>query len=552
MIGSALRRADIWTWTLGLTFVIVTVLLIWPLSNVFLASFTDNKTDEFTLANYTRILGKPYYLRGLGNSLIVGVGGMLGAILLGVPLAFLTTRFNIKGRALISTLAVLALVSPPFIGAYAWIMMLGNNGWMRAGFEAVGIPLPSIYGYFGILLVMSLKFYPFVFLMTASALGSINRSAEEAAESLGCGAWRRFVTITLPLVFPAVTSGALLAFVLALADFGTPSIVGGDVRVLSTMAYNLFTSEMGGNPGLASTVSIILIVISLSVVTIQRRAVGKRVVAGALVNRPNRREIKGFRRLLAHLFCYAIVTASSLPSLVVAYTSFRNTSGPVFQPGFGLDSYRRIINEVPEIIANSFLFSGAAVILIVIVGTAIGYMLTRRENVLTGLLDGTLMIPYIVPGVVLGLGFVVTFNVPPLQMTGSAIIIILIIFIRRLPYAVRSSAAILKQVKGSIEEAAISLGAPPGRAFLHVTLPLMLPGIIAGALMSFITAINELSSTLVLYVGRTMTMPVRIYLSVLDGEFGTAAALSTILLVTSGIAVFLVFRFSGKDGQAFI
>ncbi|MEZ5824317.1 MAG: ABC transporter permease subunit [Geminicoccaceae bacterium] len=107
-------------------------------------------------------------------------------------------------------------------------------------------------------------------------------------------------------------------------------------------------------------------------------------------------------------------------------------------------------------------------------------------------------------------------------------------------------------MKGSIEEAAISLGAPPGRAFLHVTLPLMLPGIVAGALMSFITAINELSSTLVLYVGRTMTMPVRIYLSVLDGEFGTAAALSTILLVTSGIAVFLVFRLSGKDEQAFV
>lgn len=171
---------------------------------------------------------------------------------------------------------------------------------------------------------------------------------------------------------------------------------------------------------------------------------------------------------------------------------------------------------------------------------------------MTNLLDGTLMIPDIVPGVVLGLGFVVTFNVLPLQMTGTAIIIILIIFIRRLPYAVRSSAAIPKQVKVSIEEAAISLGAAPGRAFLHATLPLMLPGIIAGALMSFITAINELSSTLVFYVGRTMTMPVRIYLSVLDGEFGTAAALSTILLVTSGVAVFPVFNLSGKDERAFI
>jgi iron(III) transport system permease protein len=174
--------------------------------------------------------------------------------------------------------------------------------------------------------------------------------------------------------------------------------------------------------------------------------------------------------------------------------------------------------------------------------TLVGYLLARRETAVTGALDGTLMIPYIVPGVVVGLGFVVTFDQPPLLLTGSALIIVLILFIRRLPYAVRSIASILRQVKGSIEEAAISLGAPPGRAFLKVTLPLMLPGIVAGALLSFITAINEPSSTLVLYVGRTMTMPVRIHLSVLDGEFGTAAALSTILLPTTGIAVFVVFE----------
>jgi iron(III) transport system permease protein len=117
---------------------------------------------------------------------------------------------------------------------------------------------------------------------------------------------------------------------------------------------------------------------------------------------------------------------------------------------------------------------------------------------------------------------------------------------------VRSSASILKQIRGSIEEAAVSLGASPARAFAKITLPLMLPGIVAGALMSFITAINELSSSLILYVGRTMTMPVRIYLSVLDGEFGTAAALSTILLVASGVAVYVVYWVSGRTESAFV
>jgi iron(III) transport system permease protein len=224
----------------------------------------------------------------------------------------------------------------------------------------------------------------------------------------------------------------------------------------------------------------------------------------------------------------------------------------VFQPGFGLDSYTRVLHDVPHVIANSFSYSIVSVALIVALGTVIGYVLARRDSPVAGTLDSALMIPYIVPGVVMGVGFVVTFNVPPLQITGTATVIVLMLMIRRLPYAVRSSASILKQIKGSIEEAAISLGASPGQAFLRITVPLMLPGIVAGALMSFITAINELSSSLILYVGRTMTMPVRIYLSVLDGEFGPAAALSTILLVTSGAAVYAVFRITGRKESAFV
>ena len=545
-------RPDFWSGVLVVALAVVAVLMVWPLYNIFSASVIDNRSGALTVANFAQILGRPAYQGALINSLIVGVGGMLGATLLGVPLAMLTTRFVIKGRDLLATLAVLALVSPPFIGAYAWIMMLGSNGWMRALLADIGIELPPIYGMFGILLVFSLKFYPFVFLLTASGLGAISPSVEEAAESLGAGPWRRFFKVTLPLVFPAVSSGALLAFVLSIADFGTPSIVGGKVRLLATTAFDLFTAELGGNPGLASATSVVLIAVSMAVVVLQRWAVRRRDIAGSLIRRPSPQRLGPIISAAAHFVCYAIVVAGSLPSLVVIYTSFRKTSGPVFHPGFSLDSYARILGEVPHVIVNSFAFSTGAVLLIVILGTLIGYILARRETLAAGALDSVLLVPYIVPGVVMGLAFVVTFNVPPLQITGTAAIIILMLFIRRLPYAVRSSAAILKQIKGSIEEAAISLGARPGRAFLKVTLPLMLPGVIAGALMGFITAINELSSSLILYVGRTMTMPVRIYLSVLDGQFGTASALATILLAATGLAVFVVFRISDRKESVFV
>ena len=545
-------RFNFWTLVMLLAFAVLLLLLFWPLAAIFTASFLDNTTREPTLANYAKVLGQSYFREALGNSLIVGVGGMLGAMLLGIPLAALTTRYVIVGRDFLATLAVLALVSPPFIGAYAWIMMLGRNGFVRAWVEQVGVELPSIYGYFGIILVFSLKFYPFVFLLASSSLRTINPSVEEAAEGLGAGPWRRFLSVTLPLVFPAISAGALLTFVLSVADFGTPSIVGGKVRVLATTAYNLFTSEMGGNPGLASATSVVLIVLSLAVVVVQRWTVRRRNVAGALIRKPVPRQLNPLASAAAHVICYAIVLASSLPSLVVLWTSFRKTSGPVFKDGYGLDSYTRILREVPQVIGNSFVYSLVSVVMIVLLGTLIGYLVARRETKVAGLLDSALFIPYIVPGVVLGLAFVVTFNVPPIEITGTATIIVLMLFIRRLPYTVRSSASILKQIRGSIEEAAVSLGASPARAFRRITLPLMLPGIVAGALMSFITAINELSSSLILYVGRTMTMPVRIYLSVLDGEFGTAAALSTILLVASGLAVYAVFWVSGRNESAFV
>ena len=543
---------NIWTIVIFLAFVIVGLLLIFPLYNIFVASFLDNETGVFTLQNYTNILGRRYYRTAIYNSVIVGLSSMVGALIIGIPLAFFTSRYNIKGKSLISTLAILALVSPPFIGAYAWITMLGSNGWLRLGLESMGISMPTIYGPLGIILVFSLKFYPFVFLLTAGAIRTINVSLEEAAESLGCRPFSKFMRVTLPIIFPAVSTGALLAFVLSLADFGTPSIIGRNFRVLSTLAYNLFTSEMGGNPGLASTVSILLILVSLIFVYIQRRLIRKKDYGSDMLRRPEVKQLSRVSSIPVHALCYLIVFLSSLPSLVVIYNSFRKTSGPVFKSGFGLDSYRRIINDVPDAIFNSFVFSISAVLMIVALGTLIGYTVARKPSILTGFLDSLLMIPYIVPGVVLGLGFIVSFNSKPVVLVGTATIIILVIFVRRLPYSVRSSVSILKQISLGVEEAAISLGASPAKAFLKVTLPLMMPGVFAGAMMAFITAINELSSSIILYVGGTVTMPVRIYLSVLDGEFGTAAALSSILLAATGVAVFAIIHISESDEGVFL
>ncbi len=416
----------------------------------------------------------------------------------------------------------------------------------------LGVTLPTIYGAFGIILVFSLKFFPFVYLMTESALRNVNRSFEEAAENLGCTPLQRFFKVTLPLVFPAISSGAILCFVLSIADFGTPSIIGRDFRTLSTLAYNQYTSEMGGTPTMAVSISMLMIVISMMAVMLQRHLIGKRRYAGSLTSRAVQEPIRGAYSAAVHTLCYGVIALATLPIAVVIYTSFLQTQGPVFSGGFGLNSYARVINEVPDVVLNTFSFSLIATLLITLVGGLMSYIIVRRESRWAGFLDSVLMVPYVVPGVVMAIGFLLTFNKPPLDLVGTAAIIVLILFIRRLPYGVRATSAVLRQIKPSIEEAAIGLGASPAKAFFTVTVPLMLPGIVAGAMMSFITAINELSSTLLLYTARTTTMPVKVYSAVLDGEFGIAAALSTLLLLSSGLCVYVVLRFSQAKESAFV
>lgn len=545
-------RFDFWTVVTILGFVLVILLLFIPLYGIFKSSFIDKVSGKFSFSNYREFLSNPYYTGAILNSLVVSFGGTIGALLFGIPLAFLTARFKIRGKTIIATLAVLSLLSPPFIGAYSWIIMLGRNGFLRNILLTMGISLPTIYGPFGIILVYTLQYYPFVFLLTSGALGTVDRSLEEAAENLGARGFERFFKVTLPLVLPSVSAGALIAFMMSLANFGTPMIIGRNFRVLPTMAYNLFTSEVGENPGLASTVSILLILVSTLVLFFQRYTVSRRKYASTLINKPVVKRLHGFQSFGAHLVSYLIVGISTLPLTVVMVYSFRKTSGPVFQKGFGLQSYQKVLHDVPRTITNSAVYSIIAVILIVIVGTLIGYVLSRKRNIASKLLDPLLMIPYIVPGTVLGIGFIVAFNRKPIYLVGTAAIIILSYFIRRLPYSVRSSASILKQIDPALEEAGINLGSPPGRTFRKVTLPLMLPGILSGAIMSWVTAVNELSASIVLYVGRTMTMPVRIYLSVLDGLFGTASALAAFLLVATGVALFIVNKFMGLGKESVV
>ena len=538
-----------WTAVPILAWVILAVFLVIPLGAV-LGSSLRGEGGGFSLENWERLFSSRRYYTAFVNTLIVGAGGLLGALLLGAVMAFCLSRLRIRGARLLSMLAILALVSPPFIGAYSWIVLFGSAGVVRKGLESLGLSVPTIYGLPGVLIVFAFKFYPYVYLLTSGALAQVNRSLEEAAENLGLTPFQRVMKVSFPLVLPALSAGGLLALIHAIADFGTPRLIGRGFPVLATEAYTAYSAEVGSNLGMATTLSIALIALSMIFVALQRRLASRANTHSNLVNKPDKIELKGWRNVVAHVAVYLIALGGALPAIVSLIFSFRKTSGPVFQPGFGLESYQRIAATLTLPVVNSLLYSLAAVALIVFFGTLIGAYVARRRSAPAALLDGALMIPYVMPGIVIGVAFIAAFNTPPLPLTGTALIIVLSIFIRRLPYAVRSSAAALKQVGPSMEEAAVSLGLSPAQAFRQVTLPFIAPGVIAGAMLSFVTAINELSSSLVLYTGATKTMPVQIYLTINDGDYGVAAALSTILLAVSALAIFIAFRLLGRDERA--
>ncbi|MGV3487592.1 MAG: ABC transporter permease [Tuberibacillus sp.] len=537
---------DFWHVITFLGFLVLLIFLVYPLFNIFISSFV--KDGHFSLATYKDFFTLQYYYKALFNSLFVCLLATAIACVLGIPMAYIMTRFELPFKNVIHILIILTLLSPPFIGAYSWILMLGNNGLITRGLGHLGIHIPSIYGLHGMIWVFAIQFYPHIYLYVSGALKTIDSSLEEAAESMGNHGWRRIRTVTLPLIFPTLSTGALMVFMASFADFGTPMLLGQGIKLLPVLAYEQFINELGSDPAMASTLSIILLAISTILLFLQRYLVSRKNYTMSSLRPPKVIKLKPVQKVFAYAFVIIVLVISIIPQATVITTSFLKTNGPVFTNHFSLDSYREVLYRVPQAIFNTFSFSVVAIIIMLVAGLLMSYIVVRRKSKLTSILDSLIMIPYVVPGTVLGISLIIAFNKPPLILTGTWIILVVSYSIRKLPYTMRSSTAILYQLDKSVEEASISLGVPPVRTFFKTTAILMLPGVLSGAVLSWITTINELSSSIVLYSGTTATITVTIYSEVSTANFGTAAALASILSLCTIISLIIVSKISGKKG----
>ena len=537
---------DFWAGVTVLSIAVFALFLIYPLFSLFVSAFQDPETGAWSMQNFVHFFERKYYYQSMINSFSVTTCVTILAVIIGTIVAYFMTLYKIKFKSAVEICIVISLLSPPFIGAYSWILIGGRNGYVTRFLAQYGIDFPSIYGFAGILLVLTLKLYPFIYLYVAGAMKNIDSALIEAAESLGCSGIRKVVTIIVPLIRPTILAGARLVFMNAMADFGTPMLIGEGYNVMPVMIYSEFINEVGDQANFAAAMAALMVLITSTIFMLQKYVVNRKSFTMSSLRPLPVGELHGLRKVIVHLFIYTLVALSMIPQLVVIYTSFLKTSGSIFVDGYSLDSYRTIFDSLGTAISNTYLFSTTAMIAIIFLGMTIAYLTTRKKSWLTEIIDTLSMFPYIIPGSVLGITLLLAFNDEPLLLSGTAAIIIISLIIRRLPYTLRSSSAILYQLSPSMEEASISLGASPLKTFFKITAVMMLPGVMSGAIISWITAINELSSSIILFTGATKTMSVAIYTEVIRASYGTAAALSTILTLTTIMAMVIFFKVSGR------
>jgi len=508
----------------------------------------DPETGVFSLNSYQTFFKYPYYLRCLRNSLFVSALATGFALVIGIPFAFFLSRYDLPGKDVIKTLGTLPLILPTFIGAEAWIMLLGRNGLLANTLGRFGLEAPTIYGWKGIVLVYTLQFFPYVFLMVSSAVNAIDRSLEEAATSLGASRLRAFFTVTLPLVTPAILSGALVVFYLSIENFGVPILIGEDFRVLSVQAYNEFISEMGGNPSMAGALSMILLSLTLLLTVVQKYWTERKTYAITSVQRTAVKRLSLLPTALIWVFCAGLVFIALFPFLVVVVAAFTKAHGPVMYYGqFTLDHFIKAFTIAPRPILNSFFLATAATLIGIVFGLVVSYLLVRRRGTVSYVLDVLTMLPLAIAGTVQGIALAVTYNKGLVVLTGTWMILVLAYFIRKVPFSIKTTSALLHQIDRNIEDASVNLGVPPFRSFLKVILPVMMPGIIAGAIIMWVTTLAELSSTIVLYYGPWATMTVEIFQRINSGDFGPASAFATVLIVSVLIPLFILHKLLGRD-----
>jgi iron(III) transport system permease protein len=536
----------------GLVWAFLILFLVYPLGRIFYDAVTD-EAGVLTLANFHDFFTDRFYLRSLWHSLILGVATVITSSVLGVAVALLLVRYDFAGRGLFSYLPMIPIISPPLVGVLGFTFILGRAGTVNVllmDYLDMLRPVNFLYGVHGVVLVETLHLFPMITLNVVDALGKVDPSLEEAAESVGARAWSRLWRVTLPLTTPGYVAGALLVFIWTFSDFATPLVLGVQ-DLLAPQAYlNIvqFVDRRIFRMGIV--ISTLMVLLAVLFLLAARPYVAIKDYSSLSYSRVARRRLAGGPQILAIAFLSLLLLLSFIPYIGLALASVGKgwalTPRPVAST---LQYYERVIVETPKYILNSFLYSGLAVVICVLVGVPIAWLLARSSVPGRGALDAVNTLILAVPGTAIGIAYIRAFHfdLPGFDrgLTSFWIVMPLVLAVRRLPYTVRGSFASLLLVHHSLEEAAGSVGASGSRVFRDVTLPLIWKGIMVGGLFSFMTSLQEASAVLFLALGGWESITNGIFAFYIAGSANEAAALGVILIAVAAISVAVINRMAG-------
>lgn len=495
----------------GFTLLFFAAFFLWPILQILKGGFID-ADGKLTFAYLASLLTDPIYLGGLANSFLLALTTTSFALLIAMPLAFITDRFLFPAKGFLGSLILVPMILPPFVGAIGIKQILGQYGALNAliidfGLRPEGWTFDWLGAnqFLGIALVNAFSLYPIIYLNAVAALANIDPAMEEAAENLGCVGFRRFFKITLPLIKSGLFAGGTIVFIWAFTDLGV-ALIFDYSRVTSVQIfYGL--KDIGGNPFPYALVAVMLFS-SVAFYAIGKGLFGRDSYAmmAKATSSGGPQPLPRLRSWLCTLLFAGITFIAVLPHLGVVLVAFSSDwYASVLPKNFNLDNFKIALGHdltVPAI-ANSLKYASISTIIDLILGVALAYVIVRSKIAGRQILDFLAMMPLAVPGLVLAFGYLAmsqdgkffSFLNPTRDPT---ILLIIAYSVRRLPYVVRSAAAGFQQTSETLEEAAQNLGCPPLKATFKVTLPLILANLIAGGLLAFSFAMLEVSDSLVL------------------------------------------------------
>lgn len=542
--------------------------LIIPLFAIFIVSFTDEPINIFgsfisldtlqttlsqfksaSLDNFKSIFANNTYFSSLKNSIYLSIAVSILVLLICIPIAYGIARTKMPFKKTISALCTIPLVIPTFISGYAFIIMFGKSGWATYIYQSLGGDglLIDPYSMTGIAIVQIFFFFPYALWPLVAAFKISDVSLEEASRNMGARGWLTFVSVTFPLVIPGILSTAMVIFAVSFSDFGTPIILApNDLNLIVVEAYR----EISGffNWGGAAILTVIMIAIAGIVYWLQNFFT-KNMNYGSVSGKPKQIKLNNNKALTFPLFLFSafVVIVPLLSILTVFMQSIATTWGKDPLPnGYTLSHYKTIFTSSLGNIQNSIVLALGALLISVIVASAVSYFVVRQKSTT---LDFMTTIPLVVPGIAIGIALIQTFNTMPLQLTGTAFILIVAYALRRMPYMVRSTVSTMKSIKVDIEEAAVNLGASTFTSLITVVGPLMLPGIAAGSILVFVTVIKETSISILMAPADWAPMSLAIFENVMRAEYYSAAAMSIILVLIVVVFQYLAEKITNKQSE---